>query len=388
MKTTIDKDKSSFWSLFILVLFLVTLIGWGGGCADNGDPAPANTEPVASDGALVFQYPPVDLDKVEFIQPMGGMFGNHVTPIDHQYYVASDFGAANEMEIEVYSPAGGTITSIQHMGSFNAAYQDYRLVIQHTEAVSSVFIHIDNLSEKIMAFAPTDGGYVNTNIAVVSGEVIGNYTGSIDYNVVDNNITLTGFVVPESYVAESWKIHTPDPFDYFSESIKAVLIAKSLRTDAPLGGKIDYDIDGRMVGNWFLEGTNGYAGLDTENYWLGHLALAYDWIDPDHIIVSFGDFNDEEKQFGVSSNAPDPAEVSVATGLVMYELTSYDYYNGAEVWDRSTLIQGLNVQNYNDVQGVVLFQLIEDRRLKVEIFPGQTAQTVTAFTENALFYVR
>lgn len=388
MKTTIDKDKSSFWSLFILVLFLVTLIGCGGEGSDSGDPAPANTEPVASDEPLVFQYPPVDLDKVEFIQPMGGMFGSHVTPIDHQYYVASDFGAANEMEIEVYSPAGGTITSIQHMGSFNAAYQDYRLVIQHTEAVSSVFIHIDNLSEKIMAFAPTDGGYVNTNIAVVSGEVIGNYTGSVDYNVVDNDITLTGFVVPESYVAESWKTHTPDPFDYFSESIKAVLIAKSLRTDAPLGGKIDYDIDGRMVGNWFLEGTNGYAGLDTGNYWLGHLALAYDSIDLDHIIVSFGDFNDEEKQFGVSSNAPDPAEVSVATGLVKYELTSYDYYNGAEVWDRSTLIQGLNVQNYNSVQGVVLFQLIEDRRLKVEIFPGQTAQTVTAFTENALFYVR
>ena len=116
--------------------------------------------------------------------------------------------------------------------------------------------------------------------------------------------------------------------------------------------------------------------------------MAYDSIDPDHIIVSFGDFNDEERQFGVSSNAPDPAEVSVATGLVMYELTSYDYYNGAEVWDRSTLIQGLKVQNYDSVQGVVLFQLIEDRRLKVEIFPGQTAQTVTAFTENALFYVR
>lgn len=247
MKTTIDKDKSSFWSLFILVLFLVTLIGCGGGDGDNGDAAPANTEP------LVFQYPPVDLDKVEFIQPMGGMFGNHVTPIDHQYYVASDFGAANEMEIDVYSPAGGTITSIQHMGSFNAAYQDYRLVIQHTEAVSSVFIHIDNLSEKIMAFAPTEGGYVNTNIAVVSGEVIGNYTGSVDYNVVDNNITLTGFVVPESYVAESWKRPIPRTLLIISQSPSRPFSSlKVCGPMPPLAGKLIMTLmeEWWAIGSW------------------------------------------------------------------------------------------------------------------------------------------
>ncbi len=338
--------------------------------------------------SLVFQYPPVDLDKVEFINPLGGMIGNHVTPIDHQYYVASDFGADDEMEIDVYSPAGGTITSIQHMGSFDVAFQDYRVVIQHTSAVSSIYIHIDYLSEKIMEFAPTQGGYASTNISVVAGEVIGTYTGSVDYNVVDNDITLTGFVVPESYNAESWKIHTPDPFDYFSDSIKAVLLAKCMRTDDPPGGKIDYDIDGRMVGNWFLEGTNGYGGANQEDYWVGHLALAYDWIDSDHIIVSMGDYNGEEKQYGVVGNTPDPADVSTATGMVTYELVSYDYYDGASTWDRATLVQGLEVENYTSVHGVILLQLVEDRRLKVEIFPNETAQTVTDFTENALFYVR
>lgn len=308
----------------------------------------------------VFQYPPVELDNVVFIQPMGRMSGNHVTPTDHQYYVAED-----GVETKVYSPEAGTITNIQLMAA-----------------------------EKIMEAAPTEeGGYTNPSISVVAGEEIGSYTGSVDYNVVDDDVDLTGFVKPESYIAESWKTHTPDPFDYFSESIQADLIAKCLRTVAPLGGKIDYDIDGTMVGNWFLEETNGYegaGGIESEDYWVGHLALAYNHIDPDHITVSMGDFNDEPKQFGVVGNTPDPAEVSVETGLVKYELVRYDYYNGNEVWDRATFVQGLDVRNDSQVEGVILLQRIEDIegiKLKVEIFPGGTATDFTD-TEDTLYYVR
>ena len=116
--------------------------------------------------------------------------------------------------------------------------------------------------------------------------------------------------------------------------------------------------------------------------------MAYDSIDPEHIIASFGDYSGQPLQFGVKDNMPDPADVSVSTGLVKYELVSYDYYDGAEVWDRASLIKGLKVQNYVNVQGVVLFQLIDDRLLKVEIFPNKIANEVTDFTGNALIYVR
>ncbi|MES9940206.1 MAG: hypothetical protein ABW104_14085 [Candidatus Thiodiazotropha sp. 6PLUC2] len=80
--------------------------------------------------------------------------GNHVTPIDHQYYVAPDFGENESIEIDVYSPADGTVSSIQHMGNFNN--DDYRFVVDHAENLQSIYIHVDNLSDKLAAYAPAD----------------------------------------------------------------------------------------------------------------------------------------------------------------------------------------------------------------------------------------
>jgi len=84
---------------------------------------------------------------------------------------------------------------------------DYRLVVQHSENISSVYIHIDKLSDKIAADAPAESGYVNVDIPVSAGEILGNYSGTLDYNVVDLSVTLTGFVLPKSYTREEWKIH-------------------------------------------------------------------------------------------------------------------------------------------------------------------------------------
>jgi hypothetical protein len=342
----------------------------------------------------MFDYPPFDLSKVVFIEPMGSMIGNHVTPIDHQYYMALDhmLQDAAQIIVDVYSPASGTVTQIQHMSSLpgddTIQIDDYRIVIQHTSSISSIYIHLDTLSEKIAAVAPPPGEYAGVDVAVGAGETIGYYSGTIDYNVVDEDIVLTGFVNPASYQVEPWKIHTPDPFDYFHETIKSQLIEKCLRTAKPEGGKIDYDIDGRLIGSWFKENTNGYAGLDQGNYWVGHLSVVYNSIDPEHIIVSLGSYNNQPRQFGVKSNSPDPADVSVATGQILYELVDYDFYDGEQVWDRESLVQGLKLRNSDFVQGVVLFQLIEDRKLKVEIFPYMTADGVGTFTENAMIYVR
>ncbi|MCU7918544.1 MAG: M23 family metallopeptidase [Candidatus Thiodiazotropha sp. (ex Epidulcina cf. delphinae)] len=373
--------------IFVLWQFLFIACGGGGG-GDNdtddgsGGDTPADTNTQSS----TFDYPPVDLSKVEFILPLGGMIGNHVTPIDHQYYVAPDFGAAESIEIDVYSPADGTVSSIQHMGNFS--HDDYRLVVDHSATIQSIYIHVDNLSAKLAAEAPQNGQYVNTDIAVSAGEVLGNYSGSVDYNLVDNDITLSGFINPGSYTAEPWKIHTPDPFEYFNTTIRQTLLAKSLRTAEPMGGKIDHDIDGRLVGNWFLENSNGYAGLDPSHYWLGHLSFSYDYIVPDHIIASFGDYAGQQKQFGILGNAPDPADVSVSSGLVKYDLVAYEYYDGGIPWDRVSFAQGLTMDNYAFIDAVVLVQLVGERRLKVEIFHGQTSTGVNSFTASAQYYVR
>ena len=324
---------------------------------------------------------------------MGAMSGGHVTPVDHQYYISYDYSDGEEVsiDIDVYSPGAGRVVSIEHMsvaaGDTPIQIDDFRLVIDHTNTISSYYIHVDELSEKLAAVAPL-GDYASVNVAVEAGEVIGKYGGSVDYNIADKDVILTGFVNPESYENEVWKIHCADPFNYFNETVKSQMIEKCLRTEEPIGGRIDYDIDGRLVGTWFKENTNKYKGLILDRYWAGHLTVAYDSIDPDHIVVSIGTFIDSAEQFGVSGNSPDPANVSVETGLVKYELVGYDHYNGDEVWDSVTLVKGLKVKNNNDVSGVVLFQLIEDQKLKVEIFPNETAETVSSFTEDVMIYER
>lgn len=337
-----------------------------------------------------FDYPPFNLEKVYYILPMGGMSGGHVTPIDHQYYVSYDFdlGSNAAVDIEVYSPANGTVTSIQHMniaaGDNPIPVDDFRLTIQHTPTISSYYIHIDEISEKLMAVDPGLGNYSSVNVEVSAGEVIGHYGGSVDYNIVDEDVELA-FINPSSYETEPWKIHCPDPFDYFNDSIKNQMIEKCLRTDDPTGGKICYDIDGRLVGTWFENGTNGYEGVDPERYWAGHLSIVYDSIDPDAIIISIGTFIDSAQQFAVKDNSPDPVDITVDDGLVIYELTDYEHYKNDTMWDRNSFVQGLKVRNGESTRGVILLQLLEDRKLKVEIFPDETADS---FTENAKIYVR
>ena len=53
-----------------------------------------------------------------------------------------------------------------------------------------------------------------------------------------------------------------------------------------------------------------------------------------------------------------------------------------------SLVKGLKVKNGDYVVGVALLQMLEGRKLKMEVFPDKTAAQVNGFTENAKIYVR
>lgn len=336
---------------------------------------------------ILFEFPPVNLTKTKVIVPFGLMSGNHVTPVDHQYFQDFDNEKA---DIEVYSPANGHIRSIQHMAGNNqgSEWDDFRLEIEHLCGISSTYIHIDVLSEKIMQYAPEKGDYKSVNILVNAGEIIGWYSQNVDYNLVDENFILTGFVIPKHYEAEQWKIHVPETYSYFSEPLREKMIEKSLRDKYPYSGKFDHDVDGRLVGNWFKQDTNGYAGFGWERYWKGHLSISPDYLDSDYFIVSIGDYDGKEAQFGTKTNSPNPKNISKESGIIKYELVPYEYYINESRWDRKSLAKGIKVKSGFDVHGVILLELIEDRILKVEIFPGKTAEDVNSFSKDVLIYER
>ena len=347
-----------------------------------------------------FPSPPADLDEILYILPMGGTHGDHVAPVDHIYLIEEHAMEPGEPRVEVYSPQDGVITHIQHMGSFQGdqntdPFDDYYVMIKHSCGLTSIFIHIDRLSPKVAAVAPAWGGSKSVNVPLEAGEIIGIYSGSLDYLIQDSSVT-NNLINPDSYKSFPERLNVQDPLPYFEESVRTRLIGLSVRTEEPIGGLIDYDVDGTLLGTWFREGTNGWAGLNHERYWADHLAIVYDELDPDHVVISIGTYTGDYRgqtgksaQFGVKGNSPDPAEVTTATGLVKYELNDYNHYDGDKQWDYSYLAKGVKARNYEIIEGgVMLFELIEDRKLKVEIFPDKKANEVMGFTDNAKIYVR
>ena len=108
------------------------------------------------------------------------------------------------------------------------------------------------------------------------------------------------------------------------------------------------------------------------------------------IIVSMGNFNGEAMQFAVRGNMPDPKDVQVSTGLVKYELVNWQYLteNGKE-WDRQGFAKIAGSKIFDEgVEGIVLVQMLGDRKIKFEASPGKKASEVPGFTEKAKIYER
>ncbi len=344
---------------------------------------------------------PIDLNEILYIQPMGLMIGGHVTPIDHGYFYIRGAFETPPRQAAVRSPLAGVITSVTRTARQgpNGSYDDYAVTIEATCTFRVRFSNLvdfaGRLGDKVGQLQPNQSA--TPNYTVAEGELIG-HTGQptangIDVWVENDESTLTGFVNPAQYTkAESWKTHVVDLFDYTKEPLKTQLLALDMREASPRWGKIDYDIDGKLIGNWFRQGSGGYSGnqLGGEGYWDGHLSAVPDGNDPSQIVISFGNYQGQPQQFAVVGNTPDPATVSQATGVVTYELGQIVTYSGdtGQAWDTRSYIPNIKVQASTPPVGTVLMQMVGERQLKMEIFPGKTAAQVNGFDSGALIYER
>ncbi len=357
---------------------------------DENEGDVQNNDYIVCTDIPLFEYSPVNIEKTKVLIPLGLMTGSHVTPIDHHYFQNFENVGYN---IEVYSPAAGIINSIQHMPGHPDG-EDYRVVIDHGCGVSSIYIHLGTLAEKFKHIAPELIGKENSSVneVIEAGELLGYYERNVDYNIVDLNFTLTGFVRPESYRGEPWKIHVPNTYDYFTDEVREQLISISQRIAEPIVGKIDYDIEGKLVGNWFLKGTDGYSGGTDPfiSYWMGHLAIAYDHLDPEAIVFSIGGYlGEDSRQLTVRGNYPNPKDVGVGSGVIKYELMMYDYYtlDGLQ-WDRLSDIREIKVGDMGYVDSILLVQVLENNEIKFELFFDTALEDVNSFTSEAIIYTR
>ena len=350
------------------------------------------------DRPVSFSASPLALNQLGFIKPLGMVSDGHVTPIDHLYFHAVDQAAADN-SYPVYTPSDGTVVEIQEMPAqyvgdnktVKAAAEDHFIIISHSCRYFSIFIHVHKLAPPLAAAAGSLQPNENKSVKVQlkAGDMLGYIKASYDWIPVDTKSTLSGFIHPESYAIEPWKIHVFDPFTLFSGELKTQLLAKDLRSAAPRAGKIDYDQPGKLIGNWFREGSGKYAGSGTDRAWDGHLAIAPDFLDPASTVVSIGNWDGVAKQFAVRGPV-DPAKINSDSGMVKYELLELKYLttDGKQWVDRVGYAAGIHPSQDTSLVGTIALQVLPGEKLKVEKFPGHTAAQVTDFTTAAQTYER
>ena len=132
-------------------------------------------------------------------------------------------------------------------------------------------------------------------------------------------------------------------------------------------GRTDFGVRGKLVGDWFhssLANDSAYV-IGTSTGWSKSISFAYDWFS--HAPrISIGGTISAPGAFSIATSDPDPATVSVSSGLVAYQCAS---------------VLGLSQS------GWVLVQMITDERMRVEYFASPAARP-TAFTSAAQEYVR
>lgn len=341
---------------------------------------------------------PMDPADFAFILPYGLMVGGHVTPVDHQYFSPTVFNSKTGT-YNVYAMADSHLVDIgtrTHQGQgVNSAITvtDYRLVFY----VSCRLLYYYDLINVLTPGLQDQWKAADGDLPVTSGQLIGKIGGqTLDFAVWDTTKPLTGFIDPADYAREDWKQYTADPLNFYTDDVKAAALAKYVRTAAPRSGKIDYDLDGQLIGNWFQQNadgtTTGYAGTGSGEYWTTHLSFSPYFLDPNGFLISIGNWPKPEgaSQFATKESTPNPAEVDISTGLVKYNLVKFeDHKANGQRWDNMIFPNSsITLGKQSQVEGCMLVQMTAARTIKAEALKSKTCASVSGFTSAAVIYIR
>lgn len=235
----------------------------------------------------------------------------------------------------------------------------YGLIFQFTKNFFLLINHLTQLEPNLLKQIGSLKGLTEkiTDIPVKAGQLLGMTggtanLGSFDFSVHNmDSKALSCTLSPTT----DFRAHSVDPYQFFVEPLRSQLYAKLPLRPEPRAGQWCYNIAGKLVGNWFFyyHGTvkTGQPGL----------GFFYDVNDPSKILI--GD-TQTGRVYTINGNAPDPATIDVNSGLIKYALTDDDPRNSG-------------------VTGVMLVQMTDAAKIKMEFFPNASADQVTGFTSKA-----
>lgn len=332
-----------------------------------------------------FSHLPTDVFQMEGFGPMGGLHG---IPKMHGGFGLSNYYTFPTTWIPVYAMGEGYIYNIEkdfrtvpdHWSPAGTEYDDFSLNIVYSKHTGGYYGHVSALSDEILDQAGEiiEGRGVRNEvrIKISPGMVIG-YIGphpGFDIGMYDYERE-NYYANPSWYSLEyrSAVCYT----DYLPASLQEEIWAINPRTVEPRCGRVAYDKEGTLAGNWFLEGTTDLS------QWSRQLIIARDAIEGNRIAISDasplldGDGGQNMNIFPnywfVKGNTPDPESITVESGLVKYEaIDSWRFIH----------------HEHTDSEGTLLIQMLEPEKIQYEYFEGKTADEVADFTANSKMYVR
>lgn len=337
---------------FVPLLLALFAFGCGGGrsASETGDTS-------LPPGPGSFTASPIALPQITQLEPLGWINppGGHTLPTGHVYFYFNGPGpvpppVSPPPVYPVYAPGSGTVIRIT---TATSGILDSRVDIQMTGTFSYFLGHV----------IPDAGVQVGTQVA--AGQRLGQTNGSsgaVDLGVINEQITLAGFINPARY---GMMIHHDSPYKYFTEPLRTQLYGMVKRTGADKDGRIDYDQPGRLIGNWFHESVPVGDSMGPAA-WPKEICFVPDPNNPLEPRICLSSLLPLPGKWRPAAGSPAFESVSVATGKVAYSLL---YLEGSTI------------------AGLLLLQMESDNRVKIQVFPGSTA-TDGAFDGGALYYVR
>ncbi|HZR22875.1 MAG TPA: hypothetical protein VFA59_04750 [Vicinamibacterales bacterium] len=330
----------------VLSLLAFVAAGCHQGVNKSGGPTGPTDVVAGAPGFLAFRASPIALSEIRFITPLGNLNPPaHTIPTDHIYFyfAAPDAGETPiGRRTDFFAPADGVIRYV-----ITTDPPDTKIGFQ---ASATLTYYVDHLIPSIpltMGTKVTAGQRIGT-----SGSAYG-----IDLGVVNTDLTLA-FANPSRYAIGD-TLHADAPLKYFDEPLRSQLYSRVQRIGGELDGQVNQDVAGRLAGNWYEERTST------------QIAFVFDTYDPSQIRISIAAIGGVSRTgvFAVAPGDPSPRDVSVASGPIVYTLTTSR--SGPPVSGAPA--------------GRLLVQMTDDQHLQVELVPSGGP---ASFTSNAVRYTR
>lgn len=329
---------------------------------------------------------PVDVSQMLVFDPMGQVRGVPKMHGGFRHLNPFVFPAS----VPVYAMGDGYITNIEKEfrtipphgppDLVGTDYDDFTLDFVYTKDVGGYYGHISALHEDILEQAGEikkgRGKHNRVKIKITAGQILG-YIGpheGIDIGMYDYSREHY-FANPKWYGRQyrSAVCYT----DYLPTGMLDEIWEINPRTVEPRCGKIAYDKEGTVAGNWFLEGAKEITEWSKQLYFARHDVYGDRITIVDASPLLDGDFMEsghlDPYTWWVIGNEPEPESITVDSGPVKFEVATW--------W---------RVLRYEEpiVEGIVLVQLIDSETLQYEWFEDKHASEVSGFTGNSRVYKR